>query len=131
MTGSCGTSVMIVVPALAQREQAQPPNIAAFVPRLVRTFSDDMTDAVDGPGEMPKRQRSHDSAPQNTSPSANRVGKNRGENPRHYEQDLVVQNSEPWILSRDVRRQLAVIAALLGVLLQNPTDMGMEKSHKR
>src|SRR2546423_14933736 len=64
-----GARVMVVVPAFAERQQTEPPHVAAFVARLVGAATPDVADAVDAPCQMPQAERPQDRAPEHAAPA--------------------------------------------------------------
>src|SRR5690349_8318214 len=56
--------VVIVVPALAKRQQADDPLIAAAVRRLEFSLTKRVTDRVDAPGDVMRQEHAHQATPE-------------------------------------------------------------------
>ena len=66
-------SVMIVVPAFAERQPRDKPVVRRIVFRRKRALAGVMRQRIDEPGRVPADDDAHENAPQNHSPTAERV----------------------------------------------------------
>ena len=65
VSGRSRESVMIVVPAFAERQKRDKPVVSRIVLRFKRTFSENMGERIDKPGRVPTDHDAQKNAPQN------------------------------------------------------------------
>lgn len=121
---------MIIVPALAKGCQTEPPHITAFVFGVIGSLPPHMTDAVDAPRKMPERQSASDRPPENSAPASHGKAEYAGQEPRQGKQNAFVQNSQPGIVTGNIRHKFPIVAALFRVVPHDPTHVGMQETHQ-
>ena len=67
MTGGCREGVMVVVPALSERQQAEEGIIAAFIGPAKPAGAPDVADGIDAPCHVMQEECSNQAAPDDAS----------------------------------------------------------------
>ncbi len=81
MVGHGRERVVIVVPALAKREEAEQPEVTTLVPDVEGTITEQVTNRVDRPWDMVDQHDADKPTPEKPFPTRNEV--RNGQSQRH------------------------------------------------
>src|SRR5712691_11548932 len=114
--------VVVVMPALAETQQTHDPLVVALIVGLELALAKGVTDRIDAPGDVMSQENAHQSAPQQTAPTAYGERNNQRQHCPYHKCAADKHN-------HSIVDQVAAIDIRIGLLaIEDPAHMCVKKA---